>query len=80
MFVWEGFTCLLGASPGRWASGSVPGSVEGGHADHVGGVTRQVLQFHPSFRHEKSPQTLRLVLTLELPKVNLSRKTGIKEF
>ena len=64
-------TCLLGAAPGRRAAGSVPGSVEGGHADHVGGVTGQVLQLHPPLRHEQSPQPLGFVLTLELPKVNL---------
>lgn len=73
MFNGSFFTCLLGASPGRWASGSVPGGVEGGHADHVGGVTSQVLQFHAAFRHEEGPEPLRLVLPLELPKVDLSR-------
>ena len=64
-------TCLLSASPGRRAAGSVPGRVERGHADHIGGVTGQVLQLHASLGHEQRPQPLRLVLTLELPEVNL---------
>lgn len=62
---------MLSASPRRRAAGSVPGRVEGRHANHVGGVTGQVLQLHPSLGHEQSPQPLRLVLSLELPKVNL---------
>lgn len=64
-------TCLLGAPSGGRAARPVPGGVERGHADHVGGVTSQVLQLHPPLRHEEGPQPLRLVLTLELPKVNL---------
>lgn len=64
-------TRLLGASPRRRAAGSVPRCIEGGHADHVGGVASQILQLHPSFRHEQSPQPLRLILTLEFPKVDL---------
>lgn len=64
-------TCLLSASPGRWTARSVSGRVKRGHADHIGGVTGQVLQLHPSFRHEQSPQPLCLILTLELPEVNL---------
>lgn len=64
-------TRLLSAPPGRRAAGSVAGSVEGGDADHVGGVARQVLQLHPSLGHEQRPEPLRLVLALELPKVNL---------
>lgn len=70
-------TCLLGASPGRRAVRPVPGRVERGYADHVGGVTSQVLQLHSPFRHEEGPQPLRLVLTLELPKVNLQEDERI---
>lgn len=62
---------MLSAAPRRRAAGSVSGRVEGRHADHVGGVAGQVLQLHPSFGHEQSPQPLRLVLSLELPEVNL---------
>lgn len=65
-------TCLLGAPPRRGAARPVPGRVEGGYADHIGGVTSQVLQLHPSFGHEQSAQSLRLVLSLELPEVNLT--------
>lgn len=66
-----GCTCLLSAPPRRRAAGSIPSSVERGYTDHIGGVTSQVLQFNPSFRHEQRPQPLCLILTLELPKVNL---------
>lgn len=55
---------MLSAAPRRRAAGSVPGRVEGRHADHVGGVAGQVLQLHPSFGHEQSPQPLRLFLSL----------------
>lgn len=64
-------TCLLSASSRRWAAGSVPSCIERGYTDHVGGVTSEVLQLHASFRHEQGPQPLCLILTLELPKVNL---------
>lgn len=65
-------TCLLGAPPGGRTAGPVPGSVERGHADHVGGEARQILQLHAPLRHEEGPQALRLVLPLELPEVNLN--------
>lgn len=72
------FTCLLSPRSRRRAPGAVAGRVEGCYADHVGGVAGQVLQLHPSFRHKQSPQTLRLVLTLELPEENLHRGTEAK--
>lgn len=71
---------MLSASPRRRAAGAVPGCIEGGHADHIGGETGQVLQLHPSLRHEQSPQPLRLVLLLELPKVNLDGAGEINRF
>lgn len=64
-------TCLLSAPSSGQGAGPVPCSIEGCHADHVGGVARQVLQLHPELRQEQSAQALRLVLQLKLPEIDL---------
>lgn len=73
-FISVRLTCLLSAPSGGRRARAVPGGVEGGHAHHVGGVARQVLELDPSLGQEERPQTLRLVLQLELPVVNLQQK------
>lgn len=69
-----GLTCLLSAPSGGQGAGPVARSVEGRHADHVGGVARQVLQLHPELRQEQRPQALRLVSELIFPEIDLERQ------
>lgn len=66
-------TCLLSAPSGGQGAGPVACSVEGCHADHVGGVARQVLQLHAELRQEQGAQALCLILELELPEVDLRK-------
>lgn len=47
-----GLTCLLSAPSGGHGAGPITCSVEGSHADHVGGVTCQVLQLHTELWQE----------------------------
>lgn len=66
-------TCLLSAPSGGQGAGPVACSVEGCHADHVGGVARQVLQLHAELRQEQGSQALCLILELELPEIDLQK-------
>lgn len=72
-----GLTCLLSAPSGGQGPGPVPCGVEGDHADHVGGVTCQVLQFHPELGQEQRPQALRLISELILPEIHLERRNDM---
>lgn len=62
---------MLSAPSGGQGAGPIPGSIEGCHADHVGGVAREVLQLYPELRQEQSSQALRLILELKLPIIDL---------
>lgn len=64
-------TCLLGLGPGGGAPGPVPCRIEGCHADHVGCVAGQVLEFHPALGQEQRLYPLGDVLPLGFPEVNL---------
>lgn len=64
-------TCLLGLAPGRRAPRPVPRGVEGRHADHVGGVASQVLEFDAVLGQEKRLHPFREVPPLGLPEINL---------
>lgn len=66
-----GPTCLLCPCLHGGTAGPVPRGVEGGHADPVRGVARQVLQLHPSLGQEKGLDPSALVLALLLPEVDL---------
>lgn len=66
-----GPTCLLCPCLHGGTAGPVPRGVEGGHADPVRGVARQVLQLHPSLGQEKGLDSSALVLALLLPEVDL---------
>ncbi|TNN71539.1 hypothetical protein EYF80_018225 [Liparis tanakae] len=46
-------TAFKGAEETQGA-GPIPGSVEGCHTDHVGGVARQVFKLHPKLRQEQN--------------------------
>lgn len=69
-----GLTCLLSAPSGGQGARPVACSVEGGHADHVGGVTCQVLQLHPELWQEERSQALRLISELIFPEIHLERQ------
>lgn len=69
-----GLTCLLSAPSGGQGPGPVPSSVEGGYADHVGGVTCQVLQLHPELGQKQRPQALCLISELIFPKKHLENQ------
>lgn len=71
---WLGLTCLLSAPSGGQGAGPVACSVEGSHADHVGGVTCQVLQLHPELWQEQRSQALRLISELILPEIHLGHQ------
>lgn len=64
---------MLSAPSGGQGAGPVACSVEGCHADHVGGVARQVLQLHAELRQEQGSQALCLILELELPEIDLQK-------
>lgn len=72
----QGPTCLLGPSLGRGAAGPVAGGVEGGHADQVRRVAREVLQLHAALGQEQRLHPLRLVRPLRLPEVDLRGRRG----
>lgn len=67
----QGPTCLLCPCLHGDTAGPVPGRVEGGHADPVGGVARQVLQLHRRVGQEKGLDPPALVLPLLLPEMDL---------
>lgn len=69
-----GLTCLLSAPSGGQGAGPVACSVEGGHADHVGGVTCQVLQLHPELWQEQRSEALRLISELIFPEIHLEHR------
>lgn len=54
------------------AAGAVPGRVEGGDADQVPRVARQVLEPHARLREEKDLHLLRVVQRVALPVIDLS--------
>lgn len=69
-------TCLLSAPSGGQGAGPIPCSIEGCHADHVGGVACQIFKLHPELWQEQSSQALRLVLELKLPEVDLRTESS----
>lgn len=72
-------TCLLGLAQGRGAPRPFPRSVEGRHADHVGGVAGQVLELHAVLSQEECLHPLGEVLPLGLPEINLQTQTMGRE-
>lgn len=56
---------------GGAAPGAVPGRVEGGDADQVPRVARQVLEPHRCLWEEKDLHLLRVVQGVALPVINL---------
>lgn len=73
-------TCLLGLALGGGAPRPIPSGVEGGHADHVGRVTRQVLELHTVLSQEKRLHSLREVPPLGFPEINLwkQKEVGVR--
>lgn len=64
-------TCLLGLAPGGGAPRPIARGVEGCHADHVGRIAGQVLEFHAVLGQEKRLHPLREVTPLGFPEINL---------